>query len=139
MKFKNVFTEKKLNHVEFVTISETDFEINDIDFINKEYDMLDKEFSRLHGKSGHEEEVKRIYGHLCSIDSIREMASEDIGDYGQVSEEINRDLWDKNQNEKTYEISLALWYTTTQDYFGEIDVDVDFKYEVLNEIVEQKG
>lgn len=114
------------------SISKTDFEVDDIEFIDAEYDKLEKEYGSLNGKAGYEKKLKNICGQLCRIDGIREMAAEDIGDHGEVSKDINEELWQKNQVEKTYKVIIALWYTTTQDYFGEVDVDVDCEYEGIS-------
>ena len=119
------------------SVSEIDFEIDDIEFADAEYDQLIKDYGRLNGKPDYEEKLKKICDRLCYLDNIREEASEDVGCYGSVSKNINRELWQKNRAERIYGIKITLWYTTTQDYFGEVDIDVDFEYEVIFEMSER--
>lgn len=108
------------------SINEKEFEIESIGFID-EMDKFEKKYQKANG------EEKEFFAHkLIDIDAIRDMIAEEVGEYGETIKEIHKDLWDKNQLERFYCVTINLWFETTRDYFGEYDVEVDYEYELSN-------
>ena len=117
------------------SISKNEFEIMDIDFISEEYDRLSKEFSNL--QENNKEISRKLIEGLCFIDGIRDYATMDLNDYGEVSKDINKELWDKFQKEMFHTVKVELFYETTRDYWtGEVDTDVDYECELLKSSLE---
>ena len=116
---------------------DNDFEIMDIAF--PEMDKLEKELleklpSDKSNIDVHDKSNLRIMNQLNSMSALEEMAGEDLGDYGCVSEDIHKELWKKNQMERFYAIRIEVSYETTREYWsGEVDTDVyNFEYELLD-------
>lgn len=63
-------------------------------------------------------------------EGLMEMFCEDVGDYGNISKQIHKDLWKESQTEQINKVKVCAGYTTTKDYFGEIDIESTFTYEV---------
>lgn len=112
------------------SINKKEFEVMNIDFVSEVYDQLSKEYATL--KENNKEIPRILIENLCSIEGIRDDATMDLDDYGEVSKNINKELWDKFQKEMFHTVKVELFYETTRDYWtGEVDTDVDYEYELL--------
>ena len=126
----------KKEHMENATIvlhsiSKKEFEIMDITFHNKREKELTNyvDFCEAN-KTPVPENIQR---ELCDIGYFQDNVAEDIGDYGEVSESIHREIWEENEEESYYTIDVGVSYKITQDYWsGEIDTEVDFDYEIVS-------
>ena len=119
------------------SISKDDFEIVNISFHDKRMDELEKELEKLGSIHQTEETMtekeKQIYGEIMLINGTWEMAAEDLGDTGEISEEIHEELWLQYPEEMYHSITVDLFYKSYEDYWsGEIDTFVnDYDYEVI--------
>ena len=104
-------------------IDGSNYEVMDIGFDNKEFSAL-------------MEKCDSIYDSGIG-DSLRDMACEDLYENGEVSTTICKELWKRDKTERFYCINVDLIYTITKDYFGEVDVDVDFNYEEIEDITKE--
>ena len=107
------------------------FEITAIGFPDGHYDELIKAYNRLSVIPGKEEKARAIGKELNYLEAVKEMVEEDVGEQGDISKEIHKELWEKYQSCGFYCIEIKLWYTVTKDYFGEIDTDVDYEYKIF--------
>lgn len=123
------------------SIDKDNFELTDISFEDEETRLLEKQLEsfQTEGQPSFREilessiEAQELYGKLCSIDAMREMASEDLGEYGDVLRKIHNKLWEKAPEEMYHTVNVSLRYSTVRtDYWSaEYDTKVDFDFEVL--------
>ena len=112
------------------SIDERHFEVMQIVFPHIDTKELEAEFEKEKAISETSNRFKQIVSELCSIDSLMDSATMDLGNNGNVSEDIHEELWSKEKKEHYYCINVDLFYSESRDYFGEIDIDVDYEYEV---------
>lgn len=72
-------------------------------------------------------------------EGLVEMFCEDVGDYGDISKQIHKDLWKESQTDQINKVKVCAGYTTTKDYFGEIDIENTFTYEVTERNIEYEN
>lgn len=112
------------------SISEKEFEVMDITFYDERQEKLSKEFEKLQSQGL--PIPNGLVGDLCKIDAIQEMASEDLGDYGEESSYINKELWKKFGQEMFHTLMVEISYTDSKDYLtGEVDTDASCEYELI--------
>lgn len=117
------------------SISEKEFEVIDITFYDERQEKLSKEFEKLQSQGL--PIPNGLVGDLCKIDAIQEMASEDLGDYGEESSYINKELWKKFGQEMFHTVMVEISYTDSKDYLtGEVDTDASCEYELINSSLE---
>jgi len=114
----------------FHLIDERHFEVMNISFPYTNESELQAEYEKEVAKWKESNRITQLISELCRLDSIMEMATEDLGNNGSVSEDIHEELWSKEKKEHYYCINVDLYYSESRDYFGEIDIDVDYEYEV---------
>lgn len=87
----------------------------------------------LHSMKKNKFEVMDITFHnIERYNGLRKMTAEDLGNYGEISNIIHRELWEENKEECYYTIEVEVAYTKNRNYLtGEIDTDVNFDYEVV--------
>lgn len=101
-------------------IDGSDYEVIDVGFDNKEFSALMEK-----------------YDSFGISDSLRDMACEDLYENGDVSTSIYQKLWERDKAERYYCINVDLLYTTTTDFYGEVDVDVDYNYEEVEDMTKE--
>ena len=112
------------------SIAKNNFEIVDITFHNKREKKLTKHIENLQKQNLKINE--NIYQELLNIESFQEMVAEDIGDYGDISKKIHKELWNENNDEYYYIVDITISYNTTKDYFtNEIDIIPNYEYKVI--------
>lgn len=112
------------------SMSATEFETCDIAF--PETDQRKKELeAMLPTEPSDCDNVKHITNELFYIDSVCEIATEELNNYGTVVYSINKELWQENKTERFYCIKVNFWIADYVDsYTREIETDIDFEYEV---------
>lgn len=101
-------------------IDGSNYEVMDIGFDNKEFSAL----------------MEKCDSFGIS-DSLRDMACEDLYENGEVSTTICKELWKRDKIERFYCINVDLFYTITKDYFGDVDVNIEFNYEEIEDITKE--
>lgn len=112
------------------SMSATEFETCDIAF--PETDQRKKELeAMLPTEPSDCDNVKHITNELFYIDSVCEIATEELNNYGTVVYSINKELWQENKTERFYCIKVNFWLTDhANNYTGEIDTDVNYEYSI---------
>ena len=64
-------------------------------------------------------------------EGLMEMFCEDLGDYGDISKQIHDELWKESQTDQINKVKVCVGYMITKDYFGEIDTESTFTYEMI--------
>ena len=70
---------------------------------------------------------KNILERMQFLDTVKGFAAEDLGDYGTVSVEINRNLWKKNRTESFFSLEVNLQYVVRSEY----DYDVTYSGRIV--------
>lgn len=105
-------------------IDGSNYEVMDIGFDNKEFSAL-------------MEKVDITYNSFGIGDRLRDMACEDLYKNGEVSTTICKELWKRDKIERFYCINVDLFFTITKDHFGEVDINVEFNYEEIEDITKE--
>lgn len=105
-------------------IDGSNYEVMDIGFDNKEFSAL-------------MEKVDITYDSFGIGDSLRDMVCEALYKNGEVSTTICKELWKRDKIERFYCINVDLFYTITKDYFGDVDVNIEFNYEEIEDITKE--
>lgn len=75
--------------------------------------------------------TSKIFAKLNNLDYLKEMASEDLGDHGDISEKLHKELWSKNHSELFYILKVDLFYNKSKNYWtGETDIEVEHEYQI---------
>ena len=113
------------------SLGENNFVITDINFSNTLYNDLLEGYSNLTSSIGQNPKMsakekqrkeKIILEKMQLLDTVKGFAAEDLGDYGTVSVEINRNLWKKNRTERFFSLEGNLQYVVRSEY----DYDVTY-------------
>ena len=107
------------------SITEKEYEVISLNLIDPYYDELSSKYGFADG-----EDKKKIAGELCRIEGIRELAYDELYEYGETSKNIHSDLWENNHEERFYCIKVALWAEDHRNFFGEVDTEIDFEYTI---------
>lgn len=103
---------------------ESDFEVIDIDF--PEEFLTDEEM----WKSNPD---KASY-----MDTLIEMASEELNEYSETMQTIHKYFWKSHDEEMAYRVKVNLSFHDTCDYWGEYDTEVYADYEILEENIDME-
>lgn len=110
-----------------------DYEVIDISFpiIDKKMNKLENKLATFTNKES--SDVKNLVAHLLQLDAIKDMGTEELGDYGNIPKEIHKEYWKKNPNEQTYIAGVGMNFFEDRDYMtGEMDTRVESKWIFLD-------
>ena len=119
-----------INAIIVLKVWDDDVEV--IDFVFPKIDARMKELEEKLAAVQSEDEAakKQIIGELCELDGLQEMGSIDLGQHGDISEEIYKEyaLPAKANGENECEFmcfEVDITYTESRGYFGDVDTDWD--------------